>query len=365
MNRVISADSHVQEPPELYERIPKSLRHRAPRIVERDGGALPRRRRATSAAARHRRFAHPPMTIAIASSATTRAGGRDIDRRLTDLERDGVSAEVIYPNQSLGLFMSPAPDYQLAVAKAWNDWASEHFGPHRNRFAPVGDDPGARHRGGGGGSRTRREARLPVDQGAHHEPRTALQPAGVRAAVGGHRGHRHGARVPCVHELRGHLPGGLGRGRGHRRRARLHGHAHGGRPQSGLAAYLGRGVRAAPEARLRGGRVRRGVACVACSTCSTSRWRRSTCGFARASRSSRASTSRARASSPSPTTRSACATSSSPARTRCSGAATIPTDEGSFPYSQEVIARTFEGLSDEDREKIVRGNAARIYGFDA
>ena len=42
-----------------------------------------------------------------------------------------------------------------------------------------------------------------------------------------------------------------------------------------------------------------------------------------------------------------------------------PHDEGSFPHSQEVIARTFEGLSDEDREKIVWGNAARIYGFDA
>ena len=37
MNKVISADSHVQEPPELDERIPKALRHRAPRIVERDG----------------------------------------------------------------------------------------------------------------------------------------------------------------------------------------------------------------------------------------------------------------------------------------------------------------------------------------
>ena len=36
MNKMISADSHVQEPPELYERIPKSLRHRAPRVVERD-----------------------------------------------------------------------------------------------------------------------------------------------------------------------------------------------------------------------------------------------------------------------------------------------------------------------------------------
>ena len=37
MDKVISADSHVQEPPELYDRIPKSLRHRAPHVVERNG----------------------------------------------------------------------------------------------------------------------------------------------------------------------------------------------------------------------------------------------------------------------------------------------------------------------------------------
>ncbi len=49
---VISADSHVQEPPELYDqRVPKRLRHLAPRIEERDGarylivdGKRPRRR---------------------------------------------------------------------------------------------------------------------------------------------------------------------------------------------------------------------------------------------------------------------------------------------------------------------------------
>ena len=33
------------------------------------------------------------------------------------------------------------------------------------------------------------------------------------------------------------------------------------------------------------------------------------------------------------------------------------------PHSREVIARTFDGLSDADREKIVFGNAARIYGL--
>ena len=41
-----------------------------------------------------------------------------------------------------------------------------------------------------------------------------------------------------------------------------------------------------------------------------------------------------------------------------------PHDEGTFPHSREVIERTFEGVSPEDRQRIVYGNAAALYGFD-
>ncbi|MCZ6872163.1 MAG: amidohydrolase family protein [bacterium] len=134
---VISADSHVQEPPDLYDRLPKAMRDRAPRRVERDGktyilvdGRKPRRIDLAESRAteddQHREFRNDPT------------GGRDLDLRLNDLARDGVVAEVIYPNQSLGLYMSPEPAYQMAVASAYNDWAIEHFRPHRERFAPVG-----------------------------------------------------------------------------------------------------------------------------------------------------------------------------------------------------------------------------------
>ena len=131
---VISADSHVQEPPELYDqRVPKRLRHLAPRIEERDGarylivdGKRPRRQDIAAERAgkddQNREFRNDP------------SGGRDISRRLADMARDGISAEVIYPNTSLFLFVSPNPDYQLAVAKAYNDWAMELFGPHGEQF---------------------------------------------------------------------------------------------------------------------------------------------------------------------------------------------------------------------------------------
>ncbi len=40
-----------------------------------------------------------------------------------------------------------------------------------------------------------------------------------------------------------------------------------------------------------------------------------------------------------------------------------PHDEGTFPHSQEVIERTFAGISAEDKRKIVHDNAKRMYRF--
>jgi predicted TIM-barrel fold metal-dependent hydrolase len=136
-HRIISADSHVQEPDFLYhERVPAEYRHRTPHVETRDGGTYrivegKKPRRLDVAAARataedlEREFRRD------------RFGGRNLALRMADQERDGVSAEVVYPNQSLFLYNSPDPGYQLAVARAYNDWAMELFGPHRDRFAPV------------------------------------------------------------------------------------------------------------------------------------------------------------------------------------------------------------------------------------
>lgn len=135
---IISADSHVQEPPELYEeRLPERFRHRAPHMETREDGSVyrvvdgkrPRRMDLAEAQAdeddQNREFRSDP------------SGGRDIERRLADQQRDGICAEVIYPNHSLFVYNSPDPAYQLALAKAYNDWIWELFGKHRDRFVPV------------------------------------------------------------------------------------------------------------------------------------------------------------------------------------------------------------------------------------
>lgn len=139
--QVISADSHIQEPPELFsEWLDTKYRDRTPRRETRGGktyvivdGKKPRRvdladERATEDD-QNREFRSDPT------------GGRDVIRRLSDMARDGVVGEVIYPNSSLSLYLSPDPGYQYAVARAYNDWLIQNFDSHRDRFAPVGIVP--------------------------------------------------------------------------------------------------------------------------------------------------------------------------------------------------------------------------------
>jgi len=138
---VISADSHIQEPPELYsEWLDVKFRDRAPRRETIDGktymivdGKKPRRIDLADERANEddqdREFRSDPT------------GGRDVDRRLSDMARDGVVGEVIYPNSSLSLYLSPDAGYQYAVARAYNDWLIQNFSANTHQFAPVGIVP--------------------------------------------------------------------------------------------------------------------------------------------------------------------------------------------------------------------------------
>jgi len=40
-----------------------------------------------------------------------------------------------------------------------------------------------------------------------------------------------------------------------------------------------------------------------------------------------------------------------------------PHDEGTFPHSEAVIDRIFQGISEETKRKIVFENASNLYGF--
>lgn len=151
---LISADSHVFEPPTLWqERLPAQWRERGPRLVV-DGdwyvlaidGVPPRKlaRRnggGTGAGDGDTGAAAPPGGL-------SGAGGADLDRRRRDMDADGVRAEVIYPTFGLFVDLIPDPALALACARVYNDWLAEVFGGAADRcipsaLVPVGDLEGA------------------------------------------------------------------------------------------------------------------------------------------------------------------------------------------------------------------------------
>src|SRR5206468_2883678 len=65
-------------------------------------------------------------------------GGWDPEARLADQERDGVSAEVLYPTVGLVLCRHPDLDYKQACMDAYNRWLAEYCSAHPDRLLGVG-----------------------------------------------------------------------------------------------------------------------------------------------------------------------------------------------------------------------------------
>ncbi len=102
----ISADSHVTEPSDLWQRLPKSLRDRAP--TWSPGG---------------RGF-----------RMDLRAGGWDPYERLKDLAFGGISAEVLYPTQANRAYLVEDHALEEACFRAYNDWLIEFCSAAPHRF---------------------------------------------------------------------------------------------------------------------------------------------------------------------------------------------------------------------------------------
>lgn len=132
--RLISADSHVLEPPDLWKkRIDAKWRDRAPTIAELDesgdyiviDGMRPR----------PLAFEGPMVELKAQGAdipkakgyhfSDNRAGAWDPAARLKDQDVDGVSGEVIYPGVGLHIVRAPDGEYLYAACRAYNDWLAE------------------------------------------------------------------------------------------------------------------------------------------------------------------------------------------------------------------------------------------------
>lgn len=135
---VISADGHVDEPDELIERLPAELRSRVQLgFTPTDGGMVVN--------LLGFEFFVPELTRELTPEELQRefrqdqTGGRDLDVRLALQQKDGVAAEVIFPNRFLGLGAGSDLELNAAVARIYNDFVHETFSPRPDRFvaAPI------------------------------------------------------------------------------------------------------------------------------------------------------------------------------------------------------------------------------------
>ena len=71
--------------------------------------------------------------------------------RLTDQDRDGVAAEVVYPSVGMLLCNHPDVDYQHACFQAYNRWIAEFCDHAPDRLVGIGQTalrtPAEGHRG--------------------------------------------------------------------------------------------------------------------------------------------------------------------------------------------------------------------------
>src|SRR5262245_21589916 len=126
--KMISSDSHVVEPPDLWtERMDRAFRDRAPRVVgEHDGDWWmidgTRGNSFQGGAQVGKRFEHAEDLKPAARFSEVRPGAYQPTEFLRENEEDGIWASVIYPTAGLQLFMVPDLPLLSACFRAYNDW---------------------------------------------------------------------------------------------------------------------------------------------------------------------------------------------------------------------------------------------------
>lgn len=140
--RVLSADSHVVEPPELWaEGIDPRFRSRAPRLdhlPDRDvytcEGVEPAEIAAMSAAGN--------LEVTFATRGrwehAIRRGAYDPHARIADMHADGIALEIVYPTVALRMFAIQDPALRRACFAAYNDWVAAFCRAYPDRLKGVG-----------------------------------------------------------------------------------------------------------------------------------------------------------------------------------------------------------------------------------
>lgn len=156
---VVSADSHVNEPPDLWvKRVDEKFKDRMPQIKVDEQG----RKWFSVEGLRPSRIREAPrneqVSVADFKQRSESEGQRpQLDRtkgamfqqqggigpeRIADMDYDGIDAEIVFPNKGLVCWASPDPEHNDAMCTVYNDWVHEAFSGSTRSF-PVAAIPSA------------------------------------------------------------------------------------------------------------------------------------------------------------------------------------------------------------------------------
>jgi len=146
--RIISADSHIVEPPDMYssriapqfrDRAPKMERRKTPNGREYDAWVLEGMQVGTLGAVMQagQRFDDPSQIDFLGLWEDVRKGAYNADAMLRENEEDGVWGSVLQPSQ--GLFWYRVPDSALLseICRVYNDWIADFCKANPTRLKGI------------------------------------------------------------------------------------------------------------------------------------------------------------------------------------------------------------------------------------
>ena len=126
---IFSADSHIREPYDLFTKaMPEHFKQYA--INAKKGEAW------IDNCVGDEVYVRIPMKFG-AQITDERYGSNDVSLRKIDMERDGIDAELIFPSMGLINFQIENPEAELLSAQAYNDWLYNHLQDELHRFVPA------------------------------------------------------------------------------------------------------------------------------------------------------------------------------------------------------------------------------------
>jgi uncharacterized protein len=140
---IISADSHVFEPADLWgTRLDKKFRQCAPEVIVEDGRLF------LTAPGGIKAIVSPFSAVGKKGAElqehmaggfdTVRRGGWDPLVRLKDQDTDGVAAEILYTSHAMALFGLQDAELQMACFRAFNEWLAEFCSASPRRLLGIG-----------------------------------------------------------------------------------------------------------------------------------------------------------------------------------------------------------------------------------